>query len=86
MMSVQSSLVITRSIAYGDETQRKKFCPSSLSEWSGASVDRTDAGSDPGTEDPRRAHRRRLSAHRLEDWISNAPSPTCFDVWAKSAA
>src|SRR5258706_7945676 len=89
MMSVQSSVVMHTSFAYGDEAQRKKYLPKLASgEYVGCfGLTEPDAGSDPGAM---KTYADRIDGgYRLrgsKTWISNAPIADVFVVWAKSKA
>src|SRR6202047_4010439 len=89
MMSVQSSLTMYPSYAYGDETQRRKYLPRlATGEWVGCfALTEPDAGSDPAgmkTRAEKVSDGYRLTGSKM--WISNSPIADVFVVWAKSAA
>ncbi|MBB5716169.1 acyl-CoA dehydrogenase [Sphingomonas aerophila] len=89
MMSVQSSLVMYPILAYGSETQKRRFLPKlATGEWIGCfGLTEPDAGSDPGGMMTRA--RKTDGGYVLsgsKTWISNSPIADVFVIWAKSDA
>ena len=89
MMSVQSSLVMYPILAFGSETQKRKYLPALASGTSIGCFGLTepDAGSDAGslkTKAVKTSDGYRLTGTKA--WISNAPVADVFLVWAKSEA
>ena len=89
MMSVQSSLVCTRSTPMATRRSARSTCRSSpRGEWVGCfGLTEPDAGSDPAgmkTRAEKVADGYRLTGSKM--WISNSPIADVFVVWAKSAA
>ncbi|MGH8732364.1 MAG: acyl-CoA dehydrogenase family protein, partial [Burkholderiales bacterium] len=89
MMSVQSSLVMHAILAFGSETQRRKYLPKlATGEWIGCfGLTEPDAGSDPQAMLSKAE--RSQDGYRLtgaKTWITNSPVADIFVVWAKSGA
>ncbi|MGH6838425.1 MAG: acyl-CoA dehydrogenase [Methylocella sp.] len=89
MMSVQSSLVMHAILAYGSETQRRKYLPRlATGEWIGCfGLTEPDAGSDP--QAMRSKADKAGDGYKLtgtKTWITNSPVADIFVVWVKSGA
>ncbi len=87
MLSVQSSLVMYPSYAYGNDAQREKYLPKlATGEWIGCfGLTEPDHGSDPGSMVTRaRSVDGGYSLSGAKMWISNSPIADVFVVWAKT--